>query len=58
MMFKHVGFASWTELPLRTMDMPRHYLLGQRASWLVEVRSRVPLGYRVKDCWRALALPN
>jgi 2-polyprenyl-3-methyl-5-hydroxy-6-metoxy-1,4-benzoquinol methylase len=37
MMFRHLGCASWTEIPLRTMDMPRHYLLGQRASWLIYV---------------------
>jgi SAM-dependent methyltransferase len=38
LMLKDIGVASWFEIPMRTTDMPRDYLLaGRRASWLIEV---------------------
>ncbi|MGP0066206.1 MAG: class I SAM-dependent methyltransferase [Isosphaeraceae bacterium] len=37
LMLKHIGVASFREIPLSTTDMPSDYLEGQRASWLVDV---------------------
>jgi|GEM_PF-1131528 SAM-dependent methyltransferase len=37
LMLRHIGFAGWFEIPLRTTDMPRDYLDRERASWLIKV---------------------
>lgn len=37
MILKHLKFREWTEIPLRTTDMPDDYLRGDRASWLIRV---------------------
>jgi SAM-dependent methyltransferase len=37
LMLRHVNFTEWTEIPLRTVDMPDDYLAGDRASWLIRV---------------------
>ncbi len=37
LMLRHLRFASWLEIPVRTGDLPADYLTGRRASWLIEV---------------------
>jgi hypothetical protein len=37
LMLRHLNFTEWTEIPLRTVDMPDDYLAGNRASWLIRV---------------------
>ncbi|MDQ3777235.1 MAG: hypothetical protein M3461_24190 [Pseudomonadota bacterium] len=37
MILKHLKFREWTEIPLRTTDMPDDYLRGDRVSWLIRV---------------------
>ena len=37
LMLRHLGVKTWTEIPVRTRDLPSPYLTGQRASWLIEV---------------------
>jgi SAM-dependent methyltransferase len=37
LMLKHLRFAEWFEIPLRTSDMPPDYLDHRRASWLIKV---------------------
>jgi SAM-dependent methyltransferase len=37
LMLRHIGIASWFEIPVRTPDMPRDYLDHRRASWLMEI---------------------
>jgi hypothetical protein len=35
LMLRHIGASQWTEIPLRSGDMPRDYLNGARTSWLI-----------------------
>ena len=35
LMLRHLHFTHWTEIPLRTADIPEDYLSGNRASWLI-----------------------
>ena len=35
MMLAHLGARSWYRIPVRSGDMPRVYLEGRRASWLI-----------------------
>lgn len=37
LMFKHLRFRNWREIPLRSDDMPPDYRQRIRASWLLEV---------------------
>jgi tRNA (mo5U34)-methyltransferase len=37
LMLRHIGAAKWFEIPFRNTDMPRDYLDGGRASWLIKV---------------------
>jgi hypothetical protein len=37
LMLRHLKVKGWLEIPVRTRDMPFHYLKGMRASWLIEV---------------------
>jgi tRNA (mo5U34)-methyltransferase len=37
LMLRHLGARAWTEIPVRTKDLPSPYLTGQRASWLIRV---------------------
>jgi hypothetical protein len=37
LMLKHLRVTSWTEIPVRTKDLPIDYLTGRRASWLIEL---------------------
>jgi len=37
LMLRHIGFAKWFEIPLRSTDMPADYLDNLRASWLIKV---------------------
>ena len=37
LMFKHIGVTRWSEIPIRSADMPRDYRNGKRASWIIEV---------------------
>jgi SAM-dependent methyltransferase len=37
MILRHHRYREWTEIPLRTRDMPDDYLRGNRASWLIRV---------------------
>lgn len=37
LMLSHLKFRDWFEIPLRTRDMPKDYLNGYRATWLLEV---------------------
>jgi len=37
MILKHLKFREWTEIPLRTTDLPDDYLRGDRVSWLIRV---------------------
>jgi len=37
LMFRDIGMRSWSEVPLHTGEMPRDYLDGYRASWLIKV---------------------
>jgi tRNA (mo5U34)-methyltransferase len=36
LMLRHMKVAKWTEIPVRTKDLPVDYLTGRRASWLIE----------------------
>jgi tRNA (mo5U34)-methyltransferase len=37
LMYRDIGFRTWAEVPLHTDQMPRDYLDGHRASWLIKV---------------------
>jgi 2-polyprenyl-3-methyl-5-hydroxy-6-metoxy-1,4-benzoquinol methylase len=37
LMFRDIGVRTWAEVPLHMSDMPRDYLDGNRASWLIRV---------------------
>ena len=37
LMLRHIGIASWFEIPVRTPDMPCDYLDHRRASWLMGI---------------------
>jgi tRNA (mo5U34)-methyltransferase len=37
LILRHIGAASWFEVPMRTPDMPPDYLDHRRASWLIRV---------------------
>lgn len=37
LIFQTIGFKSWKKIPLRTMDMPNHYLTHRRESWLIQL---------------------
>jgi SAM-dependent methyltransferase len=37
LMLRDLKFREWIEIPLRSSDMPRTYLIGRRASWLISV---------------------
>jgi hypothetical protein len=37
-MLRHVGLSDFTEIPLRTTQMPQPYLRGERVSWLIRVQ--------------------
>lgn len=41
LMLRHIGVDEWFEIPIRSTDMPRIYLDGRRASWLIKVGDRV-----------------
>jgi SAM-dependent methyltransferase len=37
LMLRHLKVKGWSEIPVRSQDMPLDYLTGRRASWLIEV---------------------
>jgi tRNA (mo5U34)-methyltransferase len=37
LMLRHMKAANWTEIPVRTKNLPIDYLTGRRASWLIDV---------------------
>jgi SAM-dependent methyltransferase len=37
LLLRHVGLSDWTEIPLRSPDMPPDYLADRRAAWLIRV---------------------
>lgn len=37
LMLRHIGASRWFEIPIRSGDLPRDYLKGKRASWLITV---------------------
>ena len=37
LMLRHVGLGNFSEIPLRSADMPPDYLTGRRASWLIRI---------------------
>ncbi len=37
LMLRHVGLGDFSEIPLRSADMPPDYLTGRRASWLIRI---------------------
>jgi len=37
LMLRHIGAATWLEIPMQTIDMPADYLHDRRASWLIKV---------------------
>jgi len=37
LMLRHLKFSRWTDIPVRTRDIPIDYLTGRRVSWLIEV---------------------
>ena len=37
LLLRHLKFSRWTEIPVRTRDLPIEYLTHRRASWLIEV---------------------
>ena len=42
LMLRHLGAASVTEIPVRSMQVPGVYLEGRRASWLIETAAAGP----------------
>jgi tRNA (mo5U34)-methyltransferase len=36
LMLRHLGARQWSEIPIRTEEMPEDYLDGGRASWLIK----------------------
>lgn len=36
LILRHIGASRWSEIPIHT-DVPRDYLRGKRASWIIEV---------------------
>jgi SAM-dependent methyltransferase len=37
LMLRHMEVKGWTEIPIRTTELPHDYLAGKRFSWLIEV---------------------
>ena len=37
LMLRHLKVQSWSEIPVRTRDLPGDYLTRRRTSWLIEV---------------------
>ncbi|HEX2095159.1 MAG TPA: methyltransferase domain-containing protein [Longimicrobiaceae bacterium] len=37
LMLRHLKFSGWTEIPVRTEDLPLDYLANRRTSWLIQV---------------------
>lgn len=37
LLLRHMRVRSWTEIPMRTRDLPEDYLTARRTSWLIEV---------------------